>query len=223
MYYKKCTEDDDLGRAWLVLGLGGCSRCMRGSLLAAIVSWVAWLATLWLCSIRVAHLLSFALALAASMLWLAHWGAYVGKRCLVERYARSERQLSRRTWLGMVLRYATVGLAATVLGLDKALGQVMPCGVPSVLLVASPTQECARDLADAFRQAVLALQTQGSTFADFLCAQRSGNCGRRRCRRIAARNPEDIRPEIRLTVDKQGRRLWCVRCFGTVRVICGCV
>ncbi|GBD37234.1 hypothetical protein HRbin36_02364 [bacterium HR36] len=124
--------------------------------------------------------------------------------------------------LATVLRYATVGLAGSLLGWEKAFGQAAPCGMPTVLLVATPTEECARDLSDAFRSAVFALYTHGSTFADFLCTQRSGSCGRRRCRRIAARNPEDIRPQIRMVVDKQGRRLWCVRCFGTVRVICGC-
>lgn len=234
---KEFREENHMGRRfWLVTGLGGCPRCMRCSFVAACACWLGWLASFWL-DLTPVRLILLPISLGATMWWLAHWGAYVGKCCLVASYSDArlegnrpsdgyppEFTENRRIWLGTVLRYATVGTVATLLGMHKVFGEgPVPCGLPSVLFVASPTEECAHDLADAFRGAVIGLQVHGSTFADFICAQRSATCGRRRCRRFGARNPEDIRPDIRLVLDKQGRRLWCVRCFGKVRIICGCV
>ncbi|MDW8221963.1 MAG: hypothetical protein RMJ82_03310 [Gemmatales bacterium] len=223
-------------RDWLITGLGGCPRCMRWSLMLCVAAWSIYLGVLAWDAPAVARWTAFVLALAASVWWLAHWGAYVGKRCLLNEFLaqdaangdtlaanQSHNLTPRRLWMKTVLRYATVGLASTLLGLDRVLGQSVPCTMPTVLLLAAPTEECSPNLSEAFRNALLALQTHGSSFADSLCAQRSGSCGQRRCRRIAARNPEDVRPDIRQVIGHQGQRLWCVRCFGKVRIICGCV
>ncbi|MCS7168915.1 MAG: hypothetical protein RMI91_02410 [Gemmatales bacterium] len=223
-------------RLWLINGLGGCPRCMRWSLLLCVAAWSIFLGVLAWNAQAVVRWTAFVGALTASVWWLAHWGAYVGKRCLLDEFLAQEQAhahtgtvednqpvVPRRLWLQTVLRYATVGLAGTLFGLDRVFGQPVPCTLPTVLLVAAPTEECSRNLSEAFRNAMQALQTHGSSFADSLCAQRSRSCGRGRCRRIAARNPEDIRPDIRQVVGPQGQRLWCVRCFGAVRIICGCV
>ncbi|GBD37233.1 hypothetical protein HRbin36_02363 [bacterium HR36] len=80
-------------RTWLVAGLGGCPRCMRWSLIMAAAAWLLFAIVVWHGSNDWLWMMSFCFALGTAIWWLAHWGAYVGKRCLAEGFlAQQERR-----------------------------------------------------------------------------------------------------------------------------------
>ncbi len=210
-------------RFWFRDGVGGCPGCMGWACRLAIASWLCFAATILLTSNVSMVCVSGAFVFVATALWLCHLGAFVGKQMAqVAELATAEPNCSRRSWLGAAWRIAMLGVATSLFKGRIAWAGINSCGDLGIVLVVSPVESCAPDLAEAFRESYLALRNQADSVADSLCRNRQAGCPRGHCRRAGARNVENIVPFIRRAVGLRGRLLWCCRCQGMVRVICRC-
>lgn len=123
---EQCCCGQSVGRFHFINKLGECPRCMRLAWWGSVTGWLGLAAAVFLSTSWSCKLIALVVACGLSVLWLAHWGAYIGKAFIV----RDGTRVARRRFLQDLLAYAFSGVWLSLDWRNGALAQGIPPSCP---------------------------------------------------------------------------------------------
>jgi hypothetical protein len=225
MSTETCGACSGTKREWLWRKLGGCVRCMRLSWWGMIATWLALAGAAALAMPLTVTISVGVAALALSLLWLIHWGAFVGKNVAMvsEIVEAGGEVLTRRELLALALQEAIAAIVLVCTTDSGSQAQGKPgCGPITVEVVGhgqgnSESEACRNARADyAMKAAAERLNcTQRCRQNDVFC--RGGECA---CVNVSIGQP---RCEIAVHSLAQQQKLFICACRGNVIFWCRCL
>jgi hypothetical protein len=130
MSTETCGACSGTKREWLWRKLGGCVRCMRLSWWGMIATWLALAGAAALAMPLTVTISVGVAALALSLLWLIHWGAFVGKNVAMvsEIVEAGGEVLTRRELLALALQEAIAAIVLVCTTGSHSQAQDTGCG-----------------------------------------------------------------------------------------------